>query len=102
MRLPKGKGKYDELLGAVEQKDSSTQVQDAVNTQTPDNSDTQVPKKTSRNQLLKQGKMKQAKMILETETYKQFRMACIDLDVDMSEVTEDLIRDWLVEYKSKL
>jgi len=103
----KGSAKYDGLLNVFDDKkeadEPSTQVPKSDDTQTPKLDSTSVPKKESgsksRNQLLKEGEMKQVKLLIDTETYKRFRIANIDLGTDMSETAERLMQQWLEAYE---
>lgn len=87
--MPKKSNRFDAIAGKLESNPAtpkqSTRVTSAQNTN----------EQKSRAQLLREGKMKQLKVVVDKDIWKASRVAVVNHELDISEVVEDLLSDWL-------
>ena len=53
----------------------------------------------SRTQLLREGEMKQLKVVIDKDIWKASRITVVTHELDISEVVEGLLEDWLKTYQ---
>jgi hypothetical protein len=90
MKLPKGKpNRFDAIANKLESTPATPQSSTRV-TKSSGNKE-----QKSRTQLLREGEMKQLKVVIDKDVWKAARVAVVTHELDMSEVIEGLLTDWL-------